>query len=95
MIRGNRFVLAVQKVGNYRKQGKPLLEALEEMPRMKSVKELSYKGKRLEVEVYFQGTQKDLLDAVLATLPEEKPFKDLDRLDGEADIISLRTQFDF
>jgi len=87
--RGNRFVLVFDRVKNYRRVARPLLMALEGLPGVDGVAEVGYEKKRLEVELRFAGSSKQLLNLLFDQVASKKPFENLDKTAERGERIEL------
>ncbi len=87
--RGNHFVLVFDRVNHYRKVARPLLKALAGLPGVEGVEEVGYGKKRLEVELRFAGSSKQLLDLLFDQIASQKPFNDLDKTAERGERIEL------
>ncbi len=86
---GKRFRVVLLKVGNYGKVARPFIKEMEKLPQVEAVKELNFGGKRLELEVIYNGQKDDLLDGIFEQIASQKKFKKLDKVMDRGDAIEL------
>lgn len=86
---GKRFRVTVANIGHYRKVARPFLKFMRKLPKVSKVKEVSFKNKKLQLDVYFKGDKESFLDAVFEGTENNKKFENLDKSDDSGDSISF------
>lgn len=76
---GKPFRIVVLRVRNYARMARPFIKAMKALPNVESVKELNFGGRRLELEVLYQGDKDNLLDDIFDRVANKKPFRRLNK----------------
>ncbi|MCK5691080.1 hypothetical protein KAI87_17485, partial [Myxococcota bacterium] len=87
---GKRFRIIVMKVRKYRSHARPFMKALEGLPNVQNVKEVSYGGKRLELEVIYKGSKRDLVNAIYDDIGTIKKFRKIDKVVDRGNTIEFK-----
>jgi hypothetical protein len=86
---GKRFRVTVANVGHYRKVARPFLKFMKKLSNVAKVKEVSFKDKKLLLDVYFKGNKETFLDAVFDAAEGNEKFSNLDKSGDSGDSIEL------
>ena len=86
---GKRFRVTVANVGHYRKVARPFLKFMKKLSNVAKVKEVSFKDKKLLLDVYFKGNKETFLDAVFEAAESNEKFSNLDKSGDSGDSIEL------
>ena len=87
---GKRFRVSVSNVTHYRKVARPFLKFMKKLDKIAKVKEVSFKGDVLLLDVYFKGSKETLLDAVFDAADKNEKFSNLDKKSDSGDSIELK-----
>ena len=87
---GKRFRVSVSNVTHYRKVARPFLKFMKKLDKIAKVKEVSFKGDVLLLDVYFKGSKETLLDAVFDAADKNEKFSNLDKKADSGDSIELK-----
>ena len=77
---GVRYAVKLYNTASFRVQGRAFIEMMSRVPGVRSVKKLSYGGKRLELEVFYAASRDaaELEAAILRAAAESEALKTLD-----------------
>ncbi|MEE2904523.1 MAG: flagellar assembly protein T N-terminal domain-containing protein [Myxococcota bacterium] len=87
---GKRFRVSVTNVTHYRKVARPFLKFIKKLDKVAKVKEVSFKGDTLLLDVYFKGSKETLLDTVFDAADTNDKFSNLDKKADSGDSIELK-----
>ena len=86
---GNKYKIVLLNIKSYGQVALPFIEALQHIPDVESAKELSFGGKRLEVEVTFRGDKSTLVKRIFSEVPKTKKLETLDKVLDRGDTVEL------
>ncbi len=86
---GKRFRIVLVKAEHYNRVARPFIKKMKALTEIVQVKELSYGGGRLELEVIFKGSKSELLDGIFDEIASAKIFESLDKVLDRGDSIEL------
>jgi hypothetical protein len=87
--RGNTYKVVLLNVKSYGQLGLPFIEILQRIPDVENARELSFGGKRLEVEVVFKGDKSTLIKRIFGDAGKIKKFEKLDKVLDRGDAVEL------
>jgi len=86
---GKRFRVILVKAEHYNRVARPFIKKMKQLAATVQVKEISYGGGRLELEVIYKGSKRELLDGIFDEIASAKLFENLDKVLDRGDSIEL------
>lgn len=87
---GNRYKVVLSNVKNYGQFALPFIDVLQSIPGVESAREISFGGKRLEVEVLFKGDRSTFMKLLFGAAAKDKNLETLDKVLDRGDTFELK-----